>query len=962
MGYKFYFRDEDNIKGSSWQVADESEYEIVKKSTAFHISTHFLSDVKNGDKAHDDAIRYKGDLWLDIDHKELDNGSTAVAIERSIEDVRKIQKYLLISGVDLKTCEMFASGGKGFHIRIPLKIMSGTPLINLPLVHKKMAEALETRTGATGIDFQMYCLNKGKLIRVENKPRGKNGCFKVQMQWDELDSFTAQDYFDLVKSPRDVKILPEPVGNKVFSSLFVEAILDVEQDNKLSKARETKVDFLKVVPKDFVTTCLTKICSNEGLNKIDGDFNHGKLSLARGLRNFDLSPAKKAELISDFSENWDSSTFTTAQSREREVENAIYWVEKGNKPFSCGYMRELTGSRVCQGCPVRAAELAESSEDFMLEEENNCYYKKPSGKRVDSIKLSNFILEPVEVSYEMDGNGGIENQMYTFRIQYSNPKLQSAICMIRVEDFLSLNKFKSAMRNHPQAEWTGKEEDVTFLRTLVTSEEKLDGVAKVIPVKKLGINRSVDVVAGIDEFVWVEKDWSWNGRLPGTVKFLGPRQSGEVSESTSTAVALRDIHPVETPESARIFKSLMNSRGLKETAILMGWVSACWLKPMITHGDYDPIFPILHAYGTAGSGKTELTKTYSILAGYDGVNNQTVNVSNCTAFYLKTLACSTTTIPQIFDEVNVTKVKNEELYKAIREIVKSTATKQTMGKGRVVGNGGDHSSVITETTVCSSPLIMLSTAQNQEAELIQRAIILFLNKSDVDEKCTTTFIDNYNVVKGAKELLYVYTAMLMERAVSITKEEIRAMWDKTDWIRGCVTDQRHQLAVRKLLVGLQFAVSAFKAKKCCDETVQLVERLYTHGVEEYFADFRYAHLFSDGRNETDNALDFIFGMAQIDDTRTGGAMLKEGIHYIADTNVVHLKINSMYLAFTRLVKEMGTVLEYATAKGFVQALGNCDYYLGSGKTPGVAAPGEWHSFDVQGLTDKGIDVKRLNVR
>jgi hypothetical protein len=478
MGYKFYFRDEDNEKASTWQVADESEFETVKTSSAYHISTHFLSDVKNGDKEHDAAIKYRGDLWLDIDFTEVKCGTTVVAIEKAIEDARNIQKYLLVSGVNLETCELFASGGKGFHIRIPLKIMSGVPLTNLPLVHKEMAKKVAIRTGAEGLDFQMYCLGKGKLIRVEGKQRGKNKCYKVQMQWDELDTLTAQDYFGLVKEPRPSRILPEPVANKIFSEMFVESILDVEQAELLKKAKKTDVEFLKIVPKDLPPPCMKKLCANEGLKKIDGDFNHAKLSLARGLSAFDLTDSKKESLITDFCENWDSSKFTSAESREREVMSAIRWVEKDDKSFSCGYMRELTGHSLCRGCPVRQAELEQGSEEFMLFEENNSYYKKPWGKRTEPLKLSNFVLEPIEVLYEVDGNGGVENQMYIFKIIFSNKNIRPAVCTIRVEDFLTLSKFKTAMKFHPQAEWIGKEEDVTFLRTFATSEAKF-GLRKI---------------------------------------------------------------------------------------------------------------------------------------------------------------------------------------------------------------------------------------------------------------------------------------------------------------------------------------------------------------------------------------------------------------------------------------------------------------------------------------------------
>jgi mRNA-degrading endonuclease toxin of MazEF toxin-antitoxin module len=224
-----------------------------------------LSEEYGEDKSHNSAIRYRGDLWLDIDHKvDLGSGTAEDVIERSISDIRAIQKYLIIIGVNIRSCELFLSGSKGFHLRIPLKIMGGIAFYTLPLIHKNMAKAFIVRTGASGIDLQMYNLERGHLIRVENKRRSKDGNFKVPITWEELDTLDAATYFSYVKAPRPSVILEPPELNQTLSTMLSEAHADVIQEEK-SRSRTVTVSKHLETSSGVILPCIKKLCACEDL-------------------------------------------------------------------------------------------------------------------------------------------------------------------------------------------------------------------------------------------------------------------------------------------------------------------------------------------------------------------------------------------------------------------------------------------------------------------------------------------------------------------------------------------------------------------------------------------------------------------------------------------------------------------------------------------------------------------------
>ena len=956
MGYKFYYRDVESGPGT-WKSADESELDAITKD-AFHLSTLFFSELPVSNATADAKIRLRGDFWIDIDNK--DKLTSVAMIERSIEDVRALHSFLISAGVDVNSVALYLSGGKGFHVRIPSKVMSAIALTKLNLIYKDVATYLTHRTGAKGIDLQIYKGGKGSLIRVENKKRA-DGKYKVQIAWHELNTIDVESYYNLASAPRASIPLIDPIPNSVMIGIFNDALIGINQAEKLKKVTSDVAGEHLAELKGKPAPCFSRLCNYDGMKaEKEGLFNLANQTFARGIVNSGFSDREVEQYIQMFAENSTSRKRPSIGERERDIRYAIATAQEQQKKFSCGYFKDIMNDLPCKTCTVYLEQGKERASRLNIEEIGNSYSKPPSGKRTEPITLADFRLEPVKVSYEVDDKGNPIDQTYTFIIHFEDKDNDSAFCTIKVGNFQSKSKFKDAIQYHPQAIWYGKDEDVDALRKYLTSKAMLEGVEKVVPVKKQGISRVLDAQLGVDEYAWVQMGWSWNGSVPNTVEYHGPRNIGETGEVSTCAVNLKDISAVETAEAAKIFKSLIACRGTKEVAIILGWMGACWLKPQVTSVGYDSLFPILHAYGIAGSGKTELTKTFAILAGYDGIANETINVSNCTAYYLKATACSTTTIPQIYDEFNSTKI-SDEVKRAVREVIKSSATKQIMGKGKVTGSG-DQGGVVTESSVASSPLIMLSTAQNQEAEIIERSVILYLNKDDIYRAVDTKYLDAHDEVMMAKHLLFSYTKMLMHKAISITSEELTTFWNNTSWLSKPISDQRKQKGMRLVVVGLQFVISAFKEAGCSAETIRLVENLLDEGIAAYLADPRYRHLQDNGRSETDNVVDLIIGMAQLDDSKAGGSLIKDGTHYIVSGTDVHFKLNAIYVYFKKYTKDMGIMVEYDTVKGFIQALENCNYYLGTGKTPGVSAPTEWHTFSIQGLIDKNIDVTRLHTR
>lgn len=152
----------------------------------------------------DTVIHAASGIWLDIDAK-ADNGQT---IDHATQAAQRTGEKLRQLGVEPEQCHLFASGGKGYHVFVPLALLQGGPIsLQLARTWARACRALVLGNLVTDLaDLSMYCMGRGKLVRQPNVQRA-NGRYKVPMAWGQLRGLDEAGYLEWCSQPRQ----PAPV-------------------------------------------------------------------------------------------------------------------------------------------------------------------------------------------------------------------------------------------------------------------------------------------------------------------------------------------------------------------------------------------------------------------------------------------------------------------------------------------------------------------------------------------------------------------------------------------------------------------------------------------------------------------------------------------------------------------------------------------------------------------------------
>lgn len=155
-------------------------------------------DVSNEDQR--ETWQYLGPFYADFD---------ATSIEEGIAAFRLFLAKLEAMGIDLNSVRLFATGGRGFHVEIPMETFmapispEGVP--KLPYIYNEMALALYVDC----LDLRVYSARKGRMWRVPNRCRS-NGLFKVALTTDEALNMMPERYTELCSAPREFPPLSPP--------------------------------------------------------------------------------------------------------------------------------------------------------------------------------------------------------------------------------------------------------------------------------------------------------------------------------------------------------------------------------------------------------------------------------------------------------------------------------------------------------------------------------------------------------------------------------------------------------------------------------------------------------------------------------------------------------------------------------------------------------------------------------
>ena len=558
-------------------------------------------------------LKYKGPLYFDLDDANSP-GSTA---KHAWKLVGKLEEL----GVSPRQLELFASGGKGFHIYVPEECFLTKPpkggMANLPAIYKEMAFAL----AVDSMDFRVYTARKGRMMRRQNVLR-PNGLYKVRISAEELEEIATSDnaeerYKELCSQPR--KSLDVDSDSPELAAGLM-ALFD-ECKSKVSKAA-TKAKRKKPVNLPAEMPSFEAMLRGEGLKAGTG-FHQIAMQVAitahaKNMTREELLVA--AEGLCDNHES-DGNRYNTPSKRRAEL--ARMWEYTEDNPcydYSPGAITSLLTHTApdLHGIVVTEEEVADAiaeqeaaPEDAVSEYDHAGLIMTRQGaftltengpKMVTAVSFDN-VTELV--SAEDNRVTIVEADVYV-----AGRKVSAAAPM-ELDAFSSVSNVNKLLMRHGQV-FSGNDVQARglFLRMIekarkanrrmyVSNREGLDLI-------KIAGHENEEVRKGF--LVWSDNRGVVVSPAVAEsgvqMKFAGfPDPHGQFQTDLDDAPKLVDwLKEPGNKETLRSFlQDLLRCQSPGHIGKVLGWMVAAYWR-MLFHAKYDK-FPLLHINGAAGQGK-----------------------------------------------------------------------------------------------------------------------------------------------------------------------------------------------------------------------------------------------------------------------------------------------------------------------------------------------------------------------
>lgn len=543
---------------AKWELIPEGD--VANAATAGHRFETILSldrDVDATSIEGDSAPKYRGPLYFDLDSDDE---------ESSLYDLRR----LLISlywdyGVDLSDINIWASGGKGFHVVIPSKVFikSGTYQTNLAYTYKNMALQFDLTT----LDYSIYSQGKGRMWRIENQER-PNGRFKVPLSAVEAMALPFPEIKKLTESPRHASTQKKELGySPRLAALY---------KGSTYKAPKTKtfVSDETLGNKGFTPECITKLLAFTDVNE-SKHFNQLAMVIAGYATGKGIELPEFKEMTVDMAKAARSDSYKTARDKQNHLVNIYkYFAAKEDYHFSCEYAKAVVDGLSCGTCPVNVIKRDSS---MGIEEIQGCMYKRTME---GSVQISTFTIKPLKEIIVIDGTRE-ERRLSTELTSVLGNKNEVTFAP---QDMLNKSAFMKKLPGPAYAFVGGDVEVPKWFFTLASME-----VPKQKGVSTLGLHQC----DGEWHFV------SHGGSLSGS----GKKDELMLTETDITVdTALLKTERATQAELTDIATHLFNFNVPNVALPIVGWhVAAMYKERLFKHLHK---FPLLFIFGEAGAGKT----------------------------------------------------------------------------------------------------------------------------------------------------------------------------------------------------------------------------------------------------------------------------------------------------------------------------------------------------------------------
>lgn len=180
-----------------WNATNDLEGLAGKKRPPMYITTTWRAPDPNNPESY---LHLAGGIWIDIDARKGTSDTILDAVAALDLTTKRLQKLEITLGC----CNLFASGGKGFHVYLPIDLFTKLGDVGsltaryFQRVSKRFVESA-LKTDLT--DMSIYSGGQGRMFRQAGVER-PNGLFKVPLSWDEWRGMTPDTYVKTCSKPR----------------------------------------------------------------------------------------------------------------------------------------------------------------------------------------------------------------------------------------------------------------------------------------------------------------------------------------------------------------------------------------------------------------------------------------------------------------------------------------------------------------------------------------------------------------------------------------------------------------------------------------------------------------------------------------------------------------------------------------------------------------------------------------
>ncbi len=774
MSWHFYYQ---KTPESAWEIADAKDRDVIVRAveppftTILDLNTEVVDGMKREDM---DAIKYRGPLYFDFDSD---------SIEEVIPQFQKFLSKLTDIDVDLRQVELYASGGKGFHVIVPMEMFllkpapSGYPF--LPAIYKEIAQQLYVDT----LDLRVYTARRGRMFRTLNVKR-TNGKYKVQLSVEQARSITPDLYNEWTSQPCEPWAPNPPVHNSELALLFTQSQDKVKE--LVAKRGTSKADEKLVAQfKGEMPESLKMVGRGENIRE-DAGFQRIATQIAITAHAIGLSID---QVLADCeglieSHQSDGYRYNTPNKRRKELIRMYdYMQDNPCYEFSAGAIKNL----LVKGTPTPDLSTPIEDEHGVLEEDDDldidddvargvrfnragifCKTYDKEAKEFKLIKLAHLGLDNVSMVMNLDKEEVVGYEFDVFvEGKYRGRKSVTSNSIATASQLkTTLGSSYSVGMQMTESQAAG------FLDLMRKKAEVYNNMIRNVPREGVDVIRLPDTETQQGR---VEIIYAAPANLGGVVtldgvpgKYKLQTVNGSDGEFRSDLLSAPRMDEGDTEELVKFFDSFFRLYDDRVMARVLGYYLACFLAQPLRHKWNQ--FPILQVYGEAGAGKTSMCQFMGSMHFYN--KQPTVwSAGDMTPFALQSLLQSSGSIPVIFDEF---KKRELGLKKAqdFMMIMRNSYTGNMGGKGRVNRDAG-QSTLSVQQSAAVAPLIFLGEEFESQTAIVDRSIIVPM----VGKKTAEDMNADWNFCSSRRTNLGKWGRFCALKALELDMDEMGEMYD-----------------------------------------------------------------------------------------------------------------------------------------------------------------------------------------